>query len=386
MAKFFQPSTILAIITGTLFFLSGFFLFTEINEPILATTAESETDLVEVVEETKEELPSLPIETPSFIEEVAPVEIPEEIGPAPTETPVSIPIEELAPETPSFIPKDLEIVNKQIQAALVNILCTATPLSPINSISGSGIIIDPSGTILTNAHIAQHLLLKDYPVEDSVVCTVRIGSPATDAYIADLAYISPLWVLENKEAISQTKPKGTGKDDFALLTITEATEFSSLPETFPFLPITFDDAVIGGTVISAGYPASFLGADAIRRNLVQISAAGTVQDIFTFNQTTVDVLSLGGVPLAQQGASGGAVVRSDGSLIGLVVTSSLEESTQERDLRAISTGHISRSFTGQHGTSFASYAFGDIQPEYEEFTETVLPTLRDLLLAVLGKL
>ena len=143
---------------------------------------------------------------------------------------------------------------------------------------------------------------------------------------------------------------------------------------------------MGEVVISAGYPASFLSSEAVRRNLVRISAAGIIEDVFTFNQTTVDVLSLGGVPLAQQGASGGAVVRSDGSLIGLVVTSSLEENTQERDLRAISTGHIARSFTEQHATTFKDYAFKNLTQERANFTANIAPQLRDILLRALGEI
>lgn len=386
MPAFLHLPTILAAITGALFFTAGFFIFIDTTEPVEIAVEDTPFVPVEVITQTFEPTPSLPTTTPVVIEEEIfeePVieEIVESIPVA-----VEIPEEVVLPVAQSYVPKDLELVNQHIQEALVNILCIADPISPTGSISGSGIIIDPSGTILTNAHIAQEFLLKDYPEKDTISCTIRTGSPATPAYVAELAYISPLWVVENKEAIKQESPKGTGKDDFALLTITGPSEFGEMPESFPFIPITFDEAKMGDVVISAGYPASFLSADAIRRSLVQISAAGTVEDIFTFLQTTVDVLSLGGVPLAQQGASGGAVVRADGSLIGLVVTSSLEENTQERDLRAISTGHIARSFQGQHSASFADFTLGDITPEAENFRTSIAPQLTELLLKVLGEM
>lgn len=392
MPGFIKLPTILAAITGGLFFAAGFFLFVETNESVELVIEDTDFVPIEVVENISSPTPSLPTTTPPVIEkeilaEEPIIEVPvvEEVAES-TPVAIEIPEEVVVPVAQSYVPKDLELVNAHIQEALVNILCIADPLSPIGSISGSGIIIDPSGTILTNAHIAQTFLLKDYPEESTITCTIRTDSPATAAYTADLAYISPLWVVENKEAIAQDNPTGTGKDDFALLTITGPSEFGEMPESFPYIPLTFDEAVIGDVVISAGYPASFLSADAIRRSLVQISAAGTVEDVFTFLQTTVDVLSLGGVPLAQQGASGGAVVRSDGSLIGLVVTSSLEENTQERDLRAISTGHIARSFAGQHSSSFANFAFGDIAPEAENFMNTIAPQLTELLLKVLGEI
>lgn len=380
-----RPYTIIAATAGLLFFGTGFFFFTQTNEPIELVVNEDFVP-IEVVTQTPLELPPAPEETQI---EVAPVDTTTQTPPVPqipqeAGAPILAPIVTTEETTPApqqtFIPEELEAVHTSTQEALVNILCIVSGSSPVGSISGSGIIIDPSGTILTNAHIAEHFLLKDYPTENSISCTVRTGSPAKDSYTAELAYISPRWVFENKQALTQSNPTGTGKDDFALLTITGPTEFSTLPETFPYVPFSFAEQAIGNVVLSAGYPASFLGEQAVRRNLVQIASTGTIEDIFTFNQTTVDILSLGGVPLAQQGASGGAVMATDGSLVGLIVTSSLEKNTQERDLRAISTAHILRSFQEQHGISFAAYAFGDITPEYEEFTSQVAPTLTELLI------
>jgi len=381
-----RPHTILAALAGALFFGIGFFFFAQTNEPVELTVNDDFVP-IEIVTQSSSTPSLLPTETPEITQEEEPVEeiaemplveqIPQEE--APTLTPIAT-AEEEAPVAQTFVPQELEAIHSEVQLALVNILCLADGTSPVGSISGSGIIIDPSGTILTNAHIAEHFLLKDHPADNSISCTIRTGSPAVNTYTAELAYISPRWIFENKQALTQTSPMGTGKDDFALLTITGATEFATLPEAFPYIPISFAEQAIGNVVISAGYPASFLEAQTIQRNLVQIASAGTIEDIFTFNQTTVDVLSLGGVPLAQQGASGGAVVGSDGSLVGLIVTSSLEGNTQERDLRAISTAHILRSFKEQHGLNFAAYAFGDITPEYEEFTAQVAPTLTELLL------
>lgn len=392
MKGFLRPQTVIAGSLGILFFLGGFFLFTYTNEPVEISLEDTDFVPIDVVENIFEETPTLP-EAPAEAPEALIPEKPEDLEPqTPTEPPVSNPepvvIESTPEEQPTaqvFVPENLELADQQLQAALVNILCLASGSSPVGSISGSGIIIDPSGTILTNAHIAQYLLLKDYPNENSIECTIRTGSPAKDAYTAELAYISPAWIYANANALAEDNPMGTGESDYALLSITGPTQFSEMPETFPFIPLSFTEASVGEVVISAGYPASFLEAAAIQRNLVQIRAAGTIQDIYTFNQTTVDVLSLGGVPLAQQGASGGAVVDSNGTLRGVVVTSSLEGNTQERDLRAISTGHIARSFKAQHSVDFITYALGDITPEKEDFMANIAPLLTDLLLVALGE-
>src|SRR3989344_7756180 len=76
--------------------------------------------------------------------------------------------------TPAPVPtKSQEVINDETRAALVNILCT--PQTGINGISGSGVVIDSRGVILTNAHVGQYFLLRDYLTPGNITCTVRIG-------------------------------------------------------------------------------------------------------------------------------------------------------------------------------------------------------------------
>src|SRR3989344_8619427 len=85
--------------------------------------------------------------------------------------------------------KSQEQINIETRAALVNILCTSR--TGINGISGSGIIVDSRGVILTNAHVGQYFLLRDYINPGNITCTVRIGSPAQERYTATLLYLPP---------------------------------------------------------------------------------------------------------------------------------------------------------------------------------------------------
>ena len=56
----------------------------------------------------------------------------------------------------SYAPVPFESIDAITRPALVNILCRPRGAGPIASpISGSGVIIDPRGVILTNAHVAQ---------------------------------------------------------------------------------------------------------------------------------------------------------------------------------------------------------------------------------------
>src|SRR5581483_7670669 len=100
----------------------------------------------------------------------APAPLPASTAPA-SSAPVSTP----PPSAPELSP---ETVNATLRSSLVNILCTTVGGGLFRPISGSGVIIDTRGVILTNAHVAQFFLLKDYPFKNNIQCVVRTGSPA----------------------------------------------------------------------------------------------------------------------------------------------------------------------------------------------------------------
>lgn len=239
-----------------------------------------------------------------------------------------------------------EEVNALARASIVNILCSARNNGTVRSISGSGVIIDSRGVVLTNAHIGQYFLLKDYPSTDSVDCVVRVGSPAEPRYRATLLYLPPAWIEENASQIKAEHGTGTGENDYAFIQITSTTNPAGvLPSTFPNIAMTAASSNTNEGVLIAGYPAGFLDGMSIEKNLYATSAFSTIGNLYTFDDPThVDVISLGGTIVAQGGSSGGAVVRTyDGKLVGLVATATAGETTAQRDLRAITIGYINRS-------------------------------------------
>lgn len=272
--------------------------------------------------------------------------------------------------------------NELVRKAVVNILCSAKNQT-LNSISGSGVIIDPRGIILTNAHLAQYFLLTNYQEENFIRCVIRTGSPAYPRYKAELVYISPSWIIKNATMITSHNPTGTGEYDYAFLRITEAIDKTPLP-LFDFLVIEKNETPIDQPVVLAGYPASFLGSIAIERNLYLLSALSTVIDIFTLGkENTPDLISVGSSVLAQQGASGGAVASPNGTLLGIIVTTTEATSTAQRDLRAITTSHIERSFTKETGSSIENLLEGNIAETAINFEKNVSPLLREHLLSAL---
>ena len=251
------------------------------------------------------------------------------------------------PQEPAIDPSTL---NTQTRNALVNILCTTKAGGSFKPISGSGVIIDSRGVVLTNAHVGQYFLLQDYPTDGNVDCILRTGSPARSMYRAELLYLPTAWIDTNASQIVQEQGTGTGEHDYAFLHITGPTGPSiPFPTTFPSIAMTGSLPTPGDSMLLAAYPAGFLDGQTIALNLFITSAYAAVRGLFTFdNPQQVDLFSIGGTIVSQGGSSGGAVVRAeDGKLAGIIVTSTAAASTAERDLRAITIAHINRTLAAE---------------------------------------
>lgn len=260
-----------------------------------------------------------------------------------TTTPVSAPLPVV--ETPPQEVGDLDDASSALRKAIVNIICHVPPGTRLHSISGSGVFIDEKGIILTNSHIAQYFLYEDRGAS----CTIRTGSPATDAYEASPIFISSAWVNANKDILIKDSPIGTGEYDYAFLAVTKSATHNPLPKSFPFLPLGTVPPVAGTPIVIGAYGAQFLGSNQIQSSLFPIIVFGSVKEIFTFASNTIDVLSLGGSAAAQQGSSGGAVIDALGTLVGTITTSTIDGATENRTLDAISASYIRSAYAGETG-------------------------------------
>jgi S1-C subfamily serine protease len=277
-------------------------------------------------------------------------------------------------------------VNDRTRAALVNIICTSDASGPFESISGSGVVIDPRGVILTNAHVAQFFLLKDYPVPNFVDCTIRTGSPAYPRYKAELIFLPPTWIRDNSRKITDEAPRGTGERDYAFLRITGAVNPSvTLPPTFPYLLLSTAPPNVSDQVLQAGYAAGFLGGISIQNDLYASSAWTTIRDVFTFNANTIDLVSLGGSIVAQSGSSGGPVVNQDGVTVGVIVTNSGTGDTSSRNLHAITTSYIVQDFANERGKSLSQALSSDLASEVDIYNRVYFPSAKAALVAEIEK-
>lgn len=258
----------------------------------------------------------------------------------PIAKPVSVPKSLTAAESTA-----LDASASALRAALVNIICYAPAGSGLHSISGSGVFVDPKGIILTNAHIAQYFLL----ASRGVSCDIRAGSPAANKYNAALVYIPPAWVSANANVLAEVAPSGTGKYDFAFLSVTKSSTNAQLPSPFPFIPLANLSPSSGAPVVIASYGAQFLAVNQVQSSLFPTVVFGSVKDVFTFASSTIDVLALGGSAAAQEGSSGGGVADASGALTGVITTSTTEGATDTRSLTAITSSYIRAEYARETG-------------------------------------
>jgi S1-C subfamily serine protease len=273
-------------------------------------------------------------------------------------------------------PADFEKINQSVRQAIVNIICTRGD----QEISGTGVVVDPRGIIVTNAHLGQYLLVKDYPTANTTSCVVRTGSPARTRYVPELMYISPSWVQNNPTVMKETDPRGTGQYDFAFLRIAARTDGSPLPDAFPYVQTDMSEPITkNSSVVLVSYPAGFLGGTSILMDLNVSSAVTTIRDYFTFTADSTDLISVPGTIISQRGSSGGAAVDGDGMLIGIITTSSEATTTSARELNAITISHISRTLQNETGKPLADFLVQNPAETARAFQADTAPALAKLI-------
>ena len=270
---------------------------------------------------------------------------------------------------------------QQVENAIVNVFCTLETDKIRRVSTGSGVFIDPRGVILTNAHVAQFLLLESDNSERTTKCIIRSGNPATPQYEAKLLYISPAWIQQNAELIDSPAPSGTGERDYALLYVSDALS-GEIPELFSFVPT--DTKLVtrrleDTSVYAGGYPAEVLIREGADGTLVPKVDNTEVVDFFTFGSGYADLITIADSDIGEQGSSGGAVVKEDGFIVGLIVTKGDPSRNGPRSLRALTLSYIDRTIEEETGFGLASTLSGDLAFRGEVFKEALVPFLRTML-------
>ncbi len=265
--------------------------------------------------------------------------------------------------------------------ALVNIFCTFTTPEYTRSTTGSGFFVSENGVILTNAHVAQFLLLEDI-MGGSGECIIRTGTPAVPTYTTDLLYISPAWVQENAKLLGETSPQGTGERDYALLYVTGSVDDAPMPALFPAIAVDTNlltRTTLEGPVRAAGYPAQVLAREGANAPLRGIEVGTRITELMTFGSNNVDLFSIAGTSIGEQGSSGGPVADANGNAIGIISTRGDDTRFGVGSLRAVSLSYIDRTITEETGFSFAQNVSGDLPLRADIFSQTLVPFLKTML-------
>lgn len=241
-----------------------------------------------------------------------------------------------------------------VKDVVVNIMCLEKTKTYTRLSSGSGVIISPTGLVLTNAHVTYPFLRTSQFGSAVYSCSIRRENIPNFGYNAELIYYPSDWLVTNSEVIKTPSPVGTGENDYALLQITSA--LGPVPKVSSFsyasTEIQFPDLIKNKAITVAGYPSSNSGVFELDTKPGLKIAQSDIVDFFTFNSRSYDVLQTGVNEVAHRGSSGGGVFENN-LLFGVVVTTN--SGTSGSYINALTIPYIKKDFKDDTGLDFSQY-------------------------------
>jgi hypothetical protein len=251
--------------------------------------------------------------------------------------------------TPSNINTYLNKSSDRLNDYLINIFCSEITGKYVKVASGSGVFLsDPSetsGIILTNAHVARHLL------DSSKKCVGRTGSPTTTTHTVTLRYIPYYWLSKNnKYVIGDPDQNSTGEFDFAIIESTRIkplkknnTNIYNVLKTNPKLKLSnYQDTSDLNSVYIYSYPAQQTLSKNVYNPLFQKKDLVQVSNVYSSPTQNIrdSLLDVVGSKYIDHGSSGGMVISQgqSNSLIGL--SSILIKNDAPQTVRVVTLKHV----------------------------------------------
>lgn len=260
--------------------------------------------------------------------------VPQTINPPVNTTPVT----KTSITTPPPSQNNISI-DQKIKSATANIFCSIPKGNQIQKITGSAVAISNNGVLLTNAHVAEYILLENSAPNTNTLCYIRTGSPAKKAYKAEVVFLPREWIYTNKDNMKFGTLYGTGENDYALIYLTKKIQDSSATD-LSYINIDSTNINKNESLILSGYPV--LGGTLNENSLYNISDNTKIQNIWRLNKTESDAVDTSYTTLAHQGSSGGTGASLSGQLKAIMVATTVDPMTNKPNMRLISLGYISR--------------------------------------------
>jgi hypothetical protein len=238
--------------------------------------------------------------------------------------------------------------NDYLSTYLINIFCSESTKKYVKVASGSGVFLsspdETKSVILTNAHVARHLL------DSNKKCVGRTGSPTSTTHTLVLRYIPSYWLnIHNQYVIGDPDQKSTGEYDFAIL---EATRIKPIKNNYniytalktgPKLKISnYDDKNYLNSVHIYSYPAQAILTKNVNSSLYQKKDTVTVSTVYANPKENIQesLLDVVGSKYVDHGSSGGMVISQGltNSIIGL--SSVLIKSNEPQTVRVVTMKHV----------------------------------------------
>lgn len=254
-----------------------------------------------------------------------------------------------------------------IDDVIVNIVCVNRSSGLINMTTGSGVVVSPSGIVLTNSHVANTFLFDDKDSLNYKNCTIRRENIPTYGFNAEIVYLPEDWLVENQSFFTDVNPRGSGENDYALLAITTNTNPAlKTPSSFKYASLMTNESKIeeSAQIEIGAYPGSHTGIFEIDSNVSLRKVTSYIKELITFDRTTVDIISTGPNSAAKKGSSGGGVFLGD-ELLGIITTT--DGYGSEAYLNAITLPYIIRDFRDDTGSSFSSFIYRNKESLISEF-------------------
>lgn len=374
--------------TITAFFMSimSFFCWTyEEYSAVLPNTLE------QIAIEIKEAVPSI---TVTNNQETSPnINTQKDIPTAPTQKPLPNPketpkiVEPIIPKETSTTPKpslpktelpatrnSSNKVEDKIKSSVGNLFCTTIKGNKIEKRTGSVVAISNTGVMITNAHVAEHLLLSNTSQNISQTCFVRTGSPALKAYSAKVLFMPDEWVYANKDNLKYQSLSGTGEHDYALIVLTEKVNQTS--PSLSFLNPKGQTLSPDKKIFASGYPV--FGASILDNALYNRTESLYITKTWGLGKTNTDLADTSATVIATVGSSGGAITDTEGNLIGIIVASSVDQSLNKPSIRLISLDYIEKDIKEKTGKTLSSF-FNNPEELANRFIETEGTRLAQIL-------